>query len=493
METLVETDSEKRIQKRAAKPYDNALVYLQSVDCDKYITEYKDFYKVMTNEPYKTYSNLRERLNKEGATASFPEFKGIIFYLIKKIFQDKEVNDACKSDKTLENFRKILIHEIIAVMMETRYLYPYKASILLIEQMLKLIDTFYRVKDDKYTSYYHNFRYRVYLTYLLDNPSNDYVIMPILTIGATDIIKLRCVPILVLGVTDEPLHADQYTNTPLDFWAHDIQHARRQIQETERYYDLIVKHYKYYDSRSPFDIITKNEFYKLMEKFTKEKILPMINLKATKGLSGSELEETKENNEKCKLRKLLIFEIVHEKAWPITKFSICRNIKLGYDIFPIETVVSKCSDDMVPVIDEEIVKDCSDLKFTTIDEEFEDPTTLSNTINKLRHGFYDDPDDPNSMIVNKKYRTSEELVNQAEFILKELNCEPMTREELINLTKNNKNAEEFLQYPKVIDTPDVPESYREIPIPKVERWKVEVDAPTNFNQLGGKKYIIKKK
>ena len=205
------------------------------------------------------------------------------------------------------------------------------------------------------------------------------------------------------------------------------------------------------------------------------------------------MEETKENNEKCKLRKLLIFEIVHEKAWPITKFSICRNIKLGYDIFPIETVVSKCFDDMVPVIDQEIVKECSDLKFTTIDEEFEDPTTLSNTINKLRHGFYDDPDHTDSMIVDEKFRTSEELVNQAEFILKELNCEPMTREELINLTKNKKNTEEFLQYPKVIATPDVPEIYREMPIPKVERWKVEVDAPNELNQMGGKKYIIKKK
>lgn len=71
METPVETDSEKRIQKRAAKPYDNALVYLQTVDCDKYITEYKDFYKVMTNEPYETYNNLRERLNKEGCYCFF--------------------------------------------------------------------------------------------------------------------------------------------------------------------------------------------------------------------------------------------------------------------------------------------------------------------------------------------------------------------------------------------------------------------------------------
>ena len=367
--------------------------------------------------------------------------------------------------------------------------------------MLKIIDTFYRVKETKYTAYYHNFRYRVYLTYLLDNPDNDYLVMPVLTIGATDIIKLRCVPILVLGITDEPIHADQYINTPLDFWAHDIQHARRQIQETERYYDTIVKHSKYYESRSPFDLISKQTFYKIMEKFTKEIILPMIALSPLRKKGELEDDELtkinsliKDSNEQAKLRKLLIFEIVHEKAWPITKFSICRNIKLGYDTFPIETMITKCGDDKIDYIDEEIMKMCPDLNFSTMDEEFEDPTTLSNTINKLRYGFYDDPDDPNSMIVNEKYRTSEELVKQAIYVLEQLECETITKEELINLTKNTKNAEEFLQYPKVIKTPDNPETWTIYPIAKVAKWKVEPDAPLSFEQLGGKKkFLIKNK
>jgi hypothetical protein len=496
----LETDSEKRIKKRAAKPYDNAVNYLKEVNCEKYIDEYKIFYKKMTSNPYDTYIELRERLDNYGSIASFPEFKGVIFYLIKKIYQDIEFNDFCKSDKTMDNFRMILVHEIVAIMIESRYMYPYKATLLLIEQMLKIIDTFYRVKETKYTAYYHNFRYRVYLTYLLDNPNNDYLVMPVLTIGATDIIKLRCVPILVLGVSNEPVHADQYVNTPLDFWAHDMQHARRQIQETERYYDTIVKHLKYYDSRSPFDLISKKSFYKMMEKFTKEKILPMIALTPLKkkgDLDENELKKIngtiRDLNEQAKLRKLLLFEIVHEKAWPITKFSVCRNIKLGYDIFPIESMITQCGDEKIDYVDEEIMKSCPDLKFTTVDEEFEDPTTLSNTINKLRHGFYDDPDDTNSMIVDEKYRTSDSLVKQAMFILERLDCEAMTAEELMNLTKNTKNAEEFLQYPKVIKTPDNPETWTESPIAKVVKWKIEPDAPTNFIQSGGKKSLQLKK
>lgn len=157
-------------------------------------------------------------------------------------------------------------------------------------------------------------------------------------------------------------------------------------------------------------------------------------------------------------------------------------------------MITKCGDDKIDYIDQEIMKMCPDLNFTTIDEEFEDPTTLSNTINKLRHGFYDDPDDPNSMIVNEKYRTSEELVKQAMCILEQLGCETTTKEELINLTKNTKNAEEFLQYPKVIKTPDNPETWTVRPIDKVPKWKVEPDAPLSFEQLGGKKkFLIKNK
>ncbi len=519
-----ELDRIKRIARRVEVPYDNAVVYLQNVDCDKYINEYKQFYKKMVSNPYDTYIELRERLNKHGSTASFPEYKGIIFYLIKKIYQDNDFNEFCKKDKTMDNFKTILVHEIIAVMIKSRYIYPYKATLLLIEQMLKIIDTYYRViEDDRqtflkcqechtYPKYYHNFRYRVYLTYLLDNINGDQVIMPVMTIGSTDIIKLRCVPILILGVSDMPIRADQYINSPLDFWAHDIQHARRQIQETERYYDIIIKHLKYYDSRSPFDIISKNEFYKIMETFTKEKILPMISLlplKKPNTLETLEKLETHDTeniddiedynksikilNEESKLRKILIFEIIHEKAWPITKFSICRNIKLGHDIFPIENISFECNDEIIPQVNKSIVESCSNIEIDCLDEIFEDPTTLSNTINKLRHGFYDDPDDTNSMIVDEKYRTSEELAKQSLYILEKLGCTLVTKEELINLAKNTKNATEFLQYSKVIKVPDHPEEWNELPIDEIKKWSVEPDAPTNVNQLGGKRNIDKNK
>ena len=44
------------------------LFIYKRVYCNKYITEYKDFYKVMTNEPYDTYINLRERIKRRSNT-----------------------------------------------------------------------------------------------------------------------------------------------------------------------------------------------------------------------------------------------------------------------------------------------------------------------------------------------------------------------------------------------------------------------------------------
>ena len=79
-------------------------------------------------------------------------------------------------------------------------------------------------------------------------PTNAYI-------GATELIKLRCVPILIMGVSNKPVYVDQYLNTPLDFWAHDIQHSKRQIQETLRYYDCYIKHSEYYQRRVLFNII----------------------------------------------------------------------------------------------------------------------------------------------------------------------------------------------------------------------------------------------
>ena len=136
--------------------------------------------------------------------------------------------------------------------------------------MLGLLDVFYRTTSPtKYNAYYHNFRYRNYLSYVVNEP--DQVCFPTTCVlWSQHFIAMRCVPVLLLGVAYSPLLADQYVNTPLDFWAHDLQHARRQIQETQRYYDIYVKHRQYYEKRSPFDYVSTDQFCKEQFEFSQK-------------------------------------------------------------------------------------------------------------------------------------------------------------------------------------------------------------------------------
>ena len=101
-----------------------------------------------------------------------------------------------------------------------------------------------------------------------------------------------------------------------------------------------------------------------MEQYTKEIILPIIKINA---LDSREVRALKA------IKKLIIFEVVHEKAWPITEKSLCRNIPLRYDEFPVENIK----------LNEETNK------ISTFHYLFADPTTIGNVIGKIRSGFYD--------------------------------------------------------------------------------------------------------
>lgn len=326
----------------------------------------------------------------------------------------------------------------MAVQTTNRYWYPYKATILLIEDMLQFIDAFIRsnpVDPEPFADFYHNFRYRVYLTYLLDGPAfpDEAIVIPtIKSLGATDLVKVRAYPLMFLGVVTEPVLADQYKNTPLDFWAHDVQHVRRQQLETQRYYDTFIKHSRYYTRRSPFDVPTMDDFFDAMQEFVSKTVLP--NLRTGKDMSPEEIDLRR-------MMKMLVFEIFHEKAWPATAWSLERNLLLGYDIFPIETF---------KVTEEE-------KQLFAVDEVFHDPTTMSNTINKLRTGFFDDVELPNDKIVTMGSRTYPFIAKGAKEIFDRiLHKTPgtFTEEQLIArlqlLAQDNTNAEEFTQRPKEV-------------------------------------------
>jgi hypothetical protein len=419
---------------RVNTPNEQIKNFLLNTNFDPWIREHENFIKELANDPYNVYISLRNRLKLGGQTVSFPELRGVVGYLIKNLFQNETIYAYYNLDVEKQTQLKLLTHKLIAIMTRSKYYFPYANTLYAIEGLLSLLDIYYRATNsgtsEEAPEFYHNFRYRSYLDYLILDASPENVTIPtFVNTGSTFFIKIRCVPITILGITDKPTLADQYINSPIDFWAHDIQHARRQIQETEAYYDRFVKHSKYYSQRSPFDIITKDEFYKYMADFTKFFVLPL--LKVTKGEDPTVVAYKK-------IIKLLIFEVVHEKAWPITKLALCRCTPLLYDIFPIENLA---------VINDEI---------DTNDQQFNDPTTLSNLRGKLRHGFYDLVEDPNPNVLPVEYRTSKKFAEAAKILLTLLNCGYNPKLDLlVKLTKDTTNAGEFSQV-SPIELPDDP-------------------------------------
>ena len=427
-------EAQVRKDKRVIKPFETIIMYLTTTDFSSWKDEHKTFMNRLQAEPYDTYKELKDRLILQGQMASFPEFKGVVAILIEALFQSDIFNYYNSSkDKSVQI--EVVMHKLIAILTKSRYYFPYVSTLYAIESMIILLDSYYRdTAKDPLPNFYHNFRYRTYLDYIILGSNPENIVVPtFLPTGATFFIKIRCVPILLLGVATEPSWADQYLNSPLDFWAHDMQHARRQIQETSAYYDRYVKHQEYYTKRDPFNIITEDQFYYTMNKFTQNFLIPIITIKK---------EDPEKTQGYKKLMKLIIFEVVHEKAWPITALALCRCIPLLYDIFPIENL--------------KIVNENGNTYIDTYEDQFNDPTTLSNLRGKLRHNFYDRADSVNDIILPEVYRTSQIIAICAKILLSLLGCKcSPDMSLLLKLTKDTTNAGEFAETTS-IKTPDIP-------------------------------------
>ena len=453
-----------RVVRRALGPKEQILEYLTTHDYTPSIQKHNEFVEHMINEPIEVYTSLKDRLEKNGGETSFPEFEGVVGFLIKELFQNPTIYQWF----TKENDVLIsqILNKIVGLTIEGRFNYPYSSTIFVIENLLELLDFYYRstlkssegLVNEQLGPYYHIFRYRSYITTFLYSKEhgipNNIIFPTSFNISATALIKIRCVPILVMGVVDKPVYVDQYLNSPLDFWAHDIQHSKRQIQETLRYYDVFIKHNNYYKRRTLYDIKTPIQFYQYMHDFTVSKILPMIVI--DKDADSPEIKAFKS------IKRLIIFEVVHEKAWPITQPSLCRNISLRYDEFPVENI--------------HLHND----KIDAFHYLFSDPTTIGNVIAKLRHGFYDKSTNPKGYIVQKEFRTSENIARCSREIMEALGCQKIPPlEYFISLATDKHALQEFKDLP-AIDVPDNPEMSLPCPEGNIDNVYSDLDLVTKF-------------
>jgi hypothetical protein len=152
-----------------------------------------------------------------------------------------------------------------------------------------------------------------------------------------------------------------------------------------------------------YDQITMDNFIKDMYDFTKDTIIPILFK------SSSTYDKPIRS-----LMKAIIFDVVHEKGWPITQKSLCKNIIEKSDSYPIENY--------------EIV----DSKITWKRTKGNDPTTLNNVLSKLLYGFYDEVENPIDNYVDRSVRNTESMFTASKNILIEIGCKIIPSDDYIN-------------------------------------------------------------
>jgi hypothetical protein len=206
---------------------------------------------------------------------------------------------------------------------------------------------------------------------------SDQVFFPtIVSLGVTDFLKTRGVPISFIGINTEIERVDGFYQTPYEFFIHDVNHARRMqlfFQEEA-------------DRRS----LNMHDFCRQTSRYVKETLLPLFCLKKA---------DDAEMRKKKKITKMVLFEILHEDALPADPETIRQALlRPPMQLTPFE----KIEGDKVVYIMEP------------------GATTLAYVFRKLAHTFYDAPEDRRGYIVEDCFRSREAILEAAKRLFSDL-------------------------------------------------------------------------
>lgn len=373
-----------------------------SLEKEKTMKE-REFIRSLINTPLESYQNLKNRFDSlhNSPEASFPELFPVVDRILGDLFSE-ETNQMCTEIPVLAGVRDKVVIGLRQVTLKNRIFCPYLPTLLAIAEGVAFFDLVARQKKGFYdnmpkdkivehnpqaTQYasYHMYRYKYRFNQLLTMIPDEIIIPTYESLSATDLMRVRGVPIRFVGISKDFLYVDEFEQSPEEFFMHDCNHTWRMIMEDR---DMLNKSGK-----------SKNQIMKESNEFILE-YLDHIKIRAT---------DTQDQRELKKLKKIILFEIVHEDARPFLKEIICKYIQsIEGGSVPFE----------VPRIDKDSgYMDIVDTLDTGI-------STLSYVRNKLQHGFYDNIDAQLPQIVDPRYRTSEWISRAAYEMLIELKAAP---------------------------------------------------------------------
>ncbi len=375
------------------------------------------------DNPVAAYTKYQKRLKQYGANASFPEFKLVVDQIWIKL-KSESIKNALEQNPLL----KLEYNEVITYLAHLNFsfsydnyadypykqaylgIYPYRPTLEGIEIALRFFDKIERINNPKAVPLYHFDRYAYHKHALFADP--EIVIIPSLkALSFSDLIRVRSVPIGLLGVSLESLRVDRYMQTPLDFWYHDLNHIRRLVAYIKLKTDKM---------RS---LKSKISYYQETDNFIQSKIMPNIQ-KLPKTSSEQEIAIRR-------IIRLLFFEILHESAVAADAESILNDlIRDGSQKTPYELMLKQnISVDEIEnlrtatgnVQSGATVLSSENYNNSNLHIKYyfdRDLGLLANVYNKLNFGYYDEPDAVNPLIVPEAYRDANSIALAAQSIFK---------------------------------------------------------------------------
>jgi hypothetical protein len=411
--------------------------------------------KDIISDPVGSYREFRNRILFDGQLAPFPEFAPVIDFLIK------ELSDSFIQSMILEHpalrleyteVRTLLFHVNLTFSLDDKETYPYGApfsapypyrpTIDAIEAAIRFFDKVNRLDpENRAVKLYHFDRYCYHRHALVT--SEEVIILPTLEdLSIVDFIRTRSVPIEFVGVISKTMRVDGHAQSPLDFWYHDLNHARRL--------------FAYIKNRLKEKGITSHEaalrYYSEVNEFMESVIVPkFISLT---GFSDEEIGLRK-------LCTLIIFEIVHETALTLERDALIVDVLRGNGPQPFEYHVhdESLAEDNLRTPTGNIQSGAQhghlDAQNATKVRYFLDAASiglLANVYSKLNHYYYDNATSVNEDIVPTSWRTPEKIVEAAKYILTVLNYDAIpSDEELYKLVTDREGTKERILKPAITE------------------------------------------
>lgn len=373
-----------------------------SVEKERELKE-REFVRGIFSEPLSSYRSLRARFetNHDSVDTSFPELFPVVDKLLSESFTD-DINELCRTTPIIAGIRDKMVISLRHVSLKNRTFCPYLPTLRAIAESIAFFDLVARHKKGFYESMpkdaivehnpaktphasYHMYRYKYRYDEMMGMVPHEIVIPSFEELSATNLMQVRAVPIRFVGLSKDFLYVDEFEQSPEEFFMHDANHSWRMIMEDRKAEEKYGR--------------TREQLIEESATFSKE-YLDHIKIRKS---------DTEEQKELKKLKKIILFEIVHEDARPFLKDVIGSYIQLkeGSPV-PFE----------VPHIDTQTgYMDVVDTLDTGI-------STLSYVRNKLQHGFYDQVDAQLPQIVGPQYRTAAWIAKAAYEMLAELGALP---------------------------------------------------------------------